>query len=171
MCRIIRVTSVRFRRSLKRLLLFTMLMPCASLPAWSVEGQWTQLAWNPAGAPAQISISGHQRWAIDIADRIYEFNGTLWVQRPGDARRVSVSSDGDVWVLNSVGAIYRWASSHWLPIEGRAKDISAATGRRTLRHRREWQTYALGVQRTAVGGNAWGVGQDCRGTGRGGMGL
>jgi LmbE family N-acetylglucosaminyl deacetylase len=122
-------TSFFRQFGINQMALVVLLMLLVSLKAWCVEGEWTRIPWGPTASPMDISSSAGKMWAIDVNGKIYEFNGSAWVLRPGNSGKyISVSPDGDVWLVNTVGKIYRWVSGSWQQISGEADDISAARG-------------------------------------------
>jgi hypothetical protein len=54
---------------------------------------------------------------------IYKWTGSDWTKIPGGAIRVDVENNGNPWVVNSVGQIFRRDGSSWTLLPGRAKDI------------------------------------------------
>ena len=58
---------------------------------------------------------------------IYQWVGDNWVNRHGGAVRVDVDGNGNAWVVNDAGQIFRWTGSAWSAIAGptnvRAIDI------------------------------------------------
>jgi peptidoglycan hydrolase-like protein with peptidoglycan-binding domain len=81
-----------------------------------------------------VSLGTGEAWIIGTNPvpggfGIYKWNGTSWIRSDGAASRISVSSDGKPWVVNSAGAIYRRTtnsptSGSWQRLPGGATDIA-----------------------------------------------
>jgi hypothetical protein len=54
---------------------------------------------------------------------IYKWNGASWTNISGGAVRVDVENNGNPWVVNSVGEIFKREGNAWKKLPGRAKDI------------------------------------------------
>ena len=56
---------------------------------------------------------------------IYRWNAgkNNWDQMPGGGVRIDVDPQGNAWIVNSEGSIYRWTGSTWQKMPGAAKDI------------------------------------------------
>ncbi len=56
---------------------------------------------------------------------IYRWNAAKnnWDQMPGGGVRIDVDPQGNAWIVNSEGSIYRWTGTTWQKMPGAAKDI------------------------------------------------
>jgi hypothetical protein len=89
-------------------------------------------SWEPIPGMAQdigVGADG-TAWKIGTIPRIGGFdiaklNGSSWVGITGGAVRIDVDPQGDPWVVNSNGSIYKYTqnSQSWLSISGSATDI------------------------------------------------
>ena len=53
----------------------------------------------------------------------YNLSGNNWDQVDGGAVRIAVDPEGNPWVVNDVGKIYRRTSAGWEELPGTARDI------------------------------------------------
>ncbi|MBP6809926.1 MAG: membrane dipeptidase [Saprospiraceae bacterium] len=54
---------------------------------------------------------------------IFKREGAEWQQVEGGAARIDVDPQGNAWVVNSDGLIYKWTGSFWQNIGGQGRDI------------------------------------------------
>ena len=81
------------------------------------------------GLATSIGAGNGEVWILgadsSTQKSIWRWNGTGWDRRPGAAVKVSVSPDGQPWVIDSGGVIYRWNGSGWDPMPGCGIDVAA----------------------------------------------
>lgn len=105
--------------------------------AWTVDNrgivQRNGTAWTQVGTGASDIGVGPDNavWTIgNLAEGanfgIYRYNAATlaWTKMPGYAVRVDVDPQGNAWVVNAGGAVYRWNGSAWTSVAGvSARDI------------------------------------------------
>jgi hypothetical protein len=93
------------------------------------QSKWARF---DTGCATQIAGGGGQLWVIGCsggADRgIYNLQGNSWVQYPGAAANIGVSSEGVPWVVCSGGEIFKWTGSTWEQKAGYASSIAVGSG-------------------------------------------
>ncbi len=80
------------------------------------------------GAATDIGASAGATYVLGTGSEsggygIYRWNGVDWTKIAGGAVRVDVENNGNPWVVNSVGQIFRRDGAAWTLLPGRAKDI------------------------------------------------
>jgi hypothetical protein len=67
------------------------------------------------GSLSDIGVGGGMLWGVDSGGKIFRLTGSTWTLMPaatvGVARRVSVDSQGNSWVVNAEGDIFTWNGS------------------------------------------------------------
>jgi hypothetical protein len=91
-----------------------------------LPGHWEQ----KPGAAKDIAIGGDGSvWVIGTNVEyggfgIHKWNGTGWSAIDGGAMRIAVDRNGNPWVVNSLGNIFRREGGTWIQTLGAAKDIA-----------------------------------------------
>ncbi len=105
-----------------------------SVPGGYPVHYWNGTEWETVdgGAVAiDVSPAGHP-WRVDSDNRIFEWTGAGWAERPGRGRDIGIGGDGSVWMVgtNPVPGgygIYRWTGAEWEEAPGGAVAIDVYT--------------------------------------------
>ena len=108
---------------------------------WAIGGEsvlggfeisyWTGSAWDvveESGALAiDVAPTGFP-WIVTRENNIYQWNGSEFVERPGQARDIGIGADGSAWIIGTEAApggykIYRWTETNWDEVPGGAVAI------------------------------------------------
>ena len=89
-------------------------------------GSWDVLE-DGAAVAIDVGPSGYP-WIVTRENRIYEWTGADWAERPGQARDIGIGADGSVWTVgtNPVPGGYgiqRWTETGWEDVPGGAVAI------------------------------------------------
>ena len=91
-----------------------------------IDDEWQRLP----GSARYIDIAANGAvWIIGTEDkaqggRLYQWNGEDWEpQAEGEAQKISLDSQGNPWIINASGKIYRLVDEAWERISGTARDI------------------------------------------------
>jgi hypothetical protein len=74
-------------------------------------------------------------WIVNSSNRIYRWNGSQWIQLPGEATEIGIGKDGSVFILgkSSISGghkVLKWTGSTWLQYPGAAVAIDVDTAGR-----------------------------------------
>lgn len=93
----------------------------------------TTVAWDMQSQRAKdVDVgAGGQVWVIGTTPAyggytIHHRTGATWETIPGGAVHIAVASDGQPWVVNAFGEIFRRTGNSWKLMPGSAHDIAAA---------------------------------------------
>lgn len=92
----------------------------------NAQAQWE----NIAGQARDVGVGADgTAWVIGWVSNgggnypIAKWTGSFWQEVPGGAVRIAVAPNGNPWVVNAAGLIYRYNGSGWEQIGGQARDI------------------------------------------------
>ena len=95
--------------------------------------RWAGSAWVglPGDNAQDIGVGANgTAWLVGGAKvpggfSIFRWNaGTnKWDAMPGGALRIDVDPQGNAWVVNDAGSVFRWTGSNWVGMPGKARDI------------------------------------------------
>ncbi|MDP1613754.1 MAG: hypothetical protein Q8M11_22055 [Sulfuritalea sp.] len=95
--------------------------------------RWTGTAWVglPGDNAQDIGVGANgTAWMVGGAKvpggfSIWRWNtgGNRWDAMSGGGVRIDVDPEGNAWLVNDAGAIFRWTGSNWVGIPGKARDI------------------------------------------------
>lgn len=142
------------------------------------QGGWQELP----GSATDIGIGGDSVWVLGSDPvpggySIHHWNGSGWDRIEGGAKRITVDPQGNPWIANVKGEIFRLEHGYWQRLPGLATDIAVGAdgsawvigigdvpGGRGI-HRwtgSNWQDVKGGAMRIAVDGygNPWVVNID-----------
>jgi hypothetical protein len=93
-------------------------------------------SWKPMpGGATDLGAGGTQVWAIGTnrvpgGYGIFHWNESAfkWEPVPGAGVRIAAGGDDQPWVINDSGDIFRWENDRWVPIAGKASDITVLGG-------------------------------------------
>jgi hypothetical protein len=86
-------------------------------------------SWNILpGSATDIGASAGATYVIGTTAEgsgfgIHKWNGTDWTKISGSAVRIDVENNGNPWVVNSLGEIFKRDGSSWKLLPGKARDI------------------------------------------------
>ena len=91
-----------------------------------IENEWSAITGNTAtdisvAANNSVWITSKNKTGNDYS--IHRWNGNTWSIIGGGAVRIAVAPDGNPWVVNSMGLIFRKVGNDWIPMPGLATDI------------------------------------------------
>ena len=111
---------------------------------WAVGGEsvpggfeisvWTGSSWDVVEESAAVAIdvgpTGYP-WIVTRENRILEWTGAEFVERPGTARDIGIGADGSVWIIGTDPvpggySIHRWNETSWDDVPGGAVAIDVA---------------------------------------------
>lgn len=102
-----------------------------SVPGGFEVSYWTGSGWDIIEGSAAVAIdvgpSGYP-WIVTRENRIFEWTGTDWAERPGEARDIGIGADGSVWIIGTDPvpggySIRRWTETSWEGVPGGAVAI------------------------------------------------
>ena len=92
----------------------------------NAQAQWE----NIGGQARDVGVGADgSTWVIGWVSNgggnypIAKWTGSFWQEVPGGAVRIAVAPNGNPWVVNAAGLIYRYNGSAWEQIGGQARDI------------------------------------------------
>ncbi len=112
---------------MKKIIVFSAFVTCFSLQqvvsapsVWSsVGGKANDIGVGANGTVWKIGIKPQGNYGYDIS----KWTGNSWQTISGGAVRIDVDPQGNPWVVNKQGAIWKYANNQWKRIDGTAKDI------------------------------------------------
>jgi len=78
-----------------------------------------------AGAGSEVWVVGTD--SVPGGSSLFRWNGSQWDKVDGAAARIAVGPDGNPWVVNNEGRIYRRQANAWTELPGRARDIAVSS--------------------------------------------